>query len=120
MGREPDCPNLEFGCPPCYKGLNPEKDQWCYNCTMFSYLALRAWQRRANALHERIVEWSKAYPLDVFPKPDLLKARGLLEQGGMTLDAISADNMRHVVERLAPEARALRRLTQSARITCGT
>jgi hypothetical protein len=33
-----------------------------------------------------------------FPEPDLKKARQLLEAGGMTLDAISAHCMRHVVK----------------------
>ncbi len=47
---------------------------------------------------EQIDSWSKAYPLTVFPKPDLKKARVLLEAGGMTLDSLSADAMRHVVE----------------------
>ena len=45
----------------------------------------------------RILEWCEAYPLDVFPEPDFKQARKLLEAGGMTLDAISASNMRHVV-----------------------
>jgi hypothetical protein len=45
-----------------------------------------------------IVAWSKAYPLKVFPKPDLLKARELLEAGGITLDSVSAHAMRHVIE----------------------
>ena len=26
---------------------------------------------------ERIVQWSEAYPLSVFPEPDLVKARGI-------------------------------------------
>lgn len=46
----------------------------------------------------RIEQWGQAYPLTVFPEPDFKKARALLEAGGMTLDAISASNMRHVVE----------------------
>jgi hypothetical protein len=59
-----------------------------------------------QALH-RIAQWSKAYPLTVFPEPDLKKARELLEAGGLTLDSISAHCMRHVVEgvgRIAREA----------------
>lgn len=47
-----------------------------------------------------IEEWNKAYPLDIFPKPDLKKARELLESGGMTIDSISAYNMRHVLKRM--------------------
>lgn len=46
----------------------------------------------------RIADWCRAYPLAVFPEPDLVKARALLEAGGMTLDAISASNMRHVLK----------------------
>lgn len=46
----------------------------------------------------RIDSWAKAYPLDIFPEPDFAKAHLLLKAGGMTLDAISASNMRHVVE----------------------
>lgn len=50
-----------------------------------------------QALH-KIDSWSRAYPLDIFPEPDLAKARALLEAGGITLDAISAHAMRHVVK----------------------
>jgi septal ring factor EnvC (AmiA/AmiB activator) len=57
-------------------------------------------ERLAEA-HERIVDWSRAFPLTVFPTPDLKRARELLEAGGMTLDAISADAMRHVIEQVA-------------------
>jgi hypothetical protein len=45
-----------------------------------------------------IAAWSEAYPLKVFPEPDLLKVRELLEAGGITLDSVSAHAMRHVVE----------------------
>ena len=61
-----------------------------------------------SALKE-IVQWAKAYPLDIFPEPDFGKAAELLKAGGMTLDAISASNMRHVVEgvgKIAKEALA--------------
>lgn len=57
-----------------------------------------------EALH-RIVQWSEAYPLTVFPEPDLKKARALLEAGGMTLDSLSAHAMRHVVEGVGKIAR---------------
>lgn len=55
----------------------------------------------------RIKQWSEAYPLSVFPEPDLSKARELLEAGGITLDSISAHCMRHVIDsvgRIAKEA----------------
>ena len=54
---------------------------------------------------EQIDNWAKAYPLDVFPDPDFAKAHELLQAGGMTLDAISASNMRHVVEGVGEIAR---------------
>lgn len=46
----------------------------------------------------KIAQWGDAYPLSVFPEPDLKKAAEILKAGGMTLDAISASNMRHVVQ----------------------
>jgi len=45
----------------------------------------------------RIDTWVKAYPLDIFPEPDLKKAAKVLKAAGMTLDSISASNMRHVL-----------------------
>jgi hypothetical protein len=45
-----------------------------------------------------IEAWSRAYPLTVFPEPDFAKAAELLKAGGMTIDAISASNMRHVIK----------------------
>jgi hypothetical protein len=49
-----------------------------------------------DALH-RIYVWSQSYPLEVFPEPDLKKARALLEAGGISLDSVSAHCMRHVI-----------------------
>lgn len=49
-----------------------------------------------DCLH-KIRQWCAAYPLDVFPEPDFKKAHEVLQANGMTLDAISASNMRHVV-----------------------
>lgn len=54
-------------------------------------------ERLRDALQE-IEAWSRAYPLKVFQEPDFKKAAELLKAGGMTLDAISASNMRHVIE----------------------
>jgi hypothetical protein len=53
----------------------------------------------------RIQSWSEAYPLKVFPEPDFKRAHELLTAGGMTLDAIAASNMRHVVEGVGKIAR---------------
>lgn len=47
-----------------------------------------------------LTDWLAAYPLTVFPEPDLKKARELLWAGRMTLDAVSADMARHVLTRV--------------------
>lgn len=51
----------------------------------------------ANKL-ETIRRWCDAYPVEVFPEPDMRKAHELLKAGGMTLDAVSASNMRRVLD----------------------
>lgn len=63
---------------------------------------------------QRIVQWSEAYPLVVFPEPDWKKAADLLRAGGLSLDSISATAMRHVVEGVGGIAREA--LAQAARI----
>ena len=63
-------------------------------------------ERLDDALRD-IIKWAEAYPLEVFPEPDLKRAARLLKTHGMTLDAISATAMRHVlkgVRRIAQEA----------------
>jgi restriction alleviation protein Lar len=45
----------------------------------------------------KVSDWCDAYPLKVFPEPDFKKAREALKDKGMTLDSISASNMRHVL-----------------------
>jgi hypothetical protein len=41
-----------------------------------------------------------AYPIDVFPEPDFKRAAEVLKREGMTLDSISASNMRYVLTRI--------------------
>ncbi len=53
-------------------------------------------ERKDDALRQ-IKNWSEAYPLSVFPEPDFKRAAAALKDAGMTLDAISASNMRHVL-----------------------
>ena len=45
----------------------------------------------------KIVTWIDTYPLDVFPEPDFRKAHEVLMRHGMTLDSITASNMRRVL-----------------------
>jgi hypothetical protein len=54
---------------------------------------------------QRIVQWVDAYPLAVFPEPDFKRAAELLKAGGITLDAVSASCMRHVIEGVGEIAR---------------
>src|SRR6516162_3873079 len=54
---------------------------------------------------QRIVQWAEAYPETVFPAPDLLRAHALLQQGGMTLESISAHVGRHITEGIGKIAR---------------
>jgi hypothetical protein len=46
---------------------------------------------------QRIVQWSEAYPLDVFPEPDFKAVQVALLNAGLSLDCVSASNMRHVI-----------------------
>ena len=60
-----------------------------------------ALQARIEAMEDafrKIQKWSAAYPIEVFPEPDFGRARDVLKSAGMTLDAISASNMRHVLK----------------------
>lgn len=60
---------------------------------------------KMEAALEAISAWGDAYPLNVFPEPDFKRVRDLLEAGGISLDAVSASNMRHVIEGVAKIAR---------------
>lgn len=63
-------------------------------------IALRAESAKLKEALLRMDAWAKAYPLDIFPRPDLKKAAAALKTAGMTLDSISADNMRYVLDRV--------------------
>ena len=60
-------------------------------------IATRARVAKLEEELQRIVRWGEAYPLEVFPEPDLKRAHEVLTAHGMTLDAISAHVMRLVV-----------------------
>lgn len=62
----------------------------CYEC-------LEARIKELETALMRIDNWAKAYPLKVFPEPDFKKVAQVLKAAGMSLDAISASNMRHVI-----------------------
>jgi len=55
----------------------------------------------------RISQWCDAYPLDIFPEPDFKLARKGLKSVGITMDAVSASNMRHVLKGITGYAKEL-------------
>lgn len=59
----------------------------------------RGWYLRGDAL-EKLDQWARAYPLKVFPEPlreEWQRAAALLSEKGLSLDRMSASNMRHVI-----------------------
>ena len=70
----------------------------CYDCLEKRIKELEAVSDKYENALVRIDNWSKAYPRDIFLKPDLKRAAKVLKAAGMTLDAISADAMRHVLD----------------------
>lgn len=58
---------------------------------------------------ERIARWAEAYPTDIFPEatPEYLRnAHAVLKQHDMTIDRISASNMRHCLKGVGDIAKA--------------
>ena len=54
---------------------------------------------------QQIQSWADAYPVGIFPEPDMKRAAELLSAGGITLDAVSASNMRHALKGVGEIAR---------------
>lgn len=63
----------------------------------FAKLVAAKEREHYDDLFEQIKGWCEAYPISVFPEPDFGKAHEVLKANGMTLDAISASNMKHVI-----------------------
>lgn len=60
----------------------------------------RGWYLRGDAL-EKLESWAAAYPVKVFPEPlreEWQRAAALLSEKGLSLDRMSASNMRHVIK----------------------
>lgn len=72
----------------------------CQQCGAEHEHTLDSGIERLKSAIEKIRQWVKAYPVRVFPEPDFVKAAKVLKAAGMSLDAISASNMRHVITRV--------------------
>lgn len=54
-----------------------------------------------EAVLESLRTWVEYYPLKIFPEPDMKLAMRALNVAGITLDAVSASAMRHVLKQIA-------------------
>lgn len=61
-------------------------------------------ERYEEAL-QRILQWSEAYPTDIFIPPDYKAVHAILQDHGKTLDALSADCMRMATDGVGKIAR---------------
>lgn len=68
--------------------------------------AAEAERDRMRQALEQIAQWSEAYPTEVFPEPDFAQATAALASSGMSIDAVSASNMRHATKGVGKIARA--------------
>lgn len=47
---------------------------------------------------KKIKDWCEAYPIEQFPEPDLEAVKKVLEEAGLSFGAVTASNVRHVLE----------------------
>jgi hypothetical protein len=59
---------------------------------------LRDENDRLSDKQHAVYEWCNAYPIDIFPEPDFVAVRAALAEHDITIDAVSASNMRHVLD----------------------
>ena len=99
----------------CVNINNSNSFDWCEWCscprskavdnkplgvTNQALLDIQGLKNRVEELEEkirRIKDWCDAYPVNIFPEPDFKKVKEVLKADGMTLDSVSASNMRHVL-----------------------
>ena len=88
---------------------NYEKPVSTYWKTQAESAVIETLESRVESLKGKlqdVVNWSNAYPLDIFPEPDFKKVRAALEAADISLDHVSASIMRHVVTGVGDIARA--------------
>lgn len=62
---------------------------------------LRDELERANDALDSIAKWTEAYPVEMFPEPDMARATKALADAGIEIGAVSGKAMRHVVSGVA-------------------
>ena len=67
---------------------------------------LNAENVRLREALEKIKDWANAYPLDVFPEPDMKEVAQVLKNANLTIGSVSASNMRHCLKGAKRIARA--------------
>ena len=86
-----------------------EEDQMSGNMMLQAYMIRIGQQEdrieQLEAALYHIKRWADAYPLSVFPEPDMAQAAIALKTFGITLDAVSVSAMRHVVQGVGTIAR---------------
>jgi DNA repair exonuclease SbcCD ATPase subunit len=60
-------------------------------------------ERMREAL-TKLRDWPNAYPVDIFPEPDLFQVRLVLQEAGITIDQVSASNFRWLLGRISETA----------------
>jgi hypothetical protein len=88
------------GIPEPIEGFNKTPSEF-YRCVDEALKKIQQLEERNEELEtklHRIDNWCKAYPLDIFPEPDLKKVAKVLKENGMTLGSVSAHAMRHVLK----------------------
>ena len=74
--------------------------------SLADHMQAKAERDRLRDALEQIAQWSEAYPTEVFPEPDFARAAAALASSGMSIDAVSASNMRHATKGVGKIARA--------------
>ena len=90
------CPNLLpfFGS----MGIFDLKESYCFWCANDKIVELEDRNDKLQTKLDEIENWCKAYPVDIFPEPDMDKVRSALTPWGITIDSVSASMMRHVLK----------------------
>ena len=83
-------------CPGIFDILT-EKGFVCNECGINLNELLATTNSTGEYKLRKIKDWVGAYPLEVFPEPDFKKVAKVLKENGMSIDCVSASNMRHVL-----------------------